>query len=124
MTNAIYLDGFATLPFAPEAKEAMLSAWTNPGNAGSANLAGELAARTIADGRQSGCDGADHGQAKVWIGSGLAVDPAYSEKDQGCRHRVGPPYGKNNLRPPAGRHALQVKGCHSSLNGQEMVRAK
>jgi cysteine desulfurase len=53
MTNPIYLDGFATLLLAPEAKEANLSAWTNPGNAGSANLAGELAARTIADGRQS-----------------------------------------------------------------------
>lgn len=53
MTNPIYLDGFATLPIAPEAKEAMLSAWTTPGNAGSPNLAGEQAARTIADGRQS-----------------------------------------------------------------------
>jgi hypothetical protein len=28
MTNAIYLDGFATLPLAPEAREAMLAAWT------------------------------------------------------------------------------------------------
>lgn len=53
MTNAIYLDGFATLPLAPEAKEAMLSTWANPGNAGSPNLAGERAAQTIADGRQS-----------------------------------------------------------------------
>jgi cysteine desulfurase len=31
----------------------MLAAWANPGNAGSANLAGEQAARTISDGRQS-----------------------------------------------------------------------
>lgn len=53
MEHAIYLDGFATLPLAPEAREAMIAAWTNPGNAGSANLAGELAARSIADGRQS-----------------------------------------------------------------------
>lgn len=53
MGNPIYLDGFASLPLAPEAKEAMLSAWTTPGNAGSPNLAGEHAARTIADGRQS-----------------------------------------------------------------------
>ncbi len=45
MMNAIYLDGFATLPLAPEAKEAMLSAWTNPGNTGSANLAGGVRAR-------------------------------------------------------------------------------
>lgn len=53
MGYPIYLDGFASLPLAPEAKEAMLSAWANPGNAGSPNLAGEQAARTIADGRQS-----------------------------------------------------------------------
>ncbi|MBO9101778.1 MULTISPECIES: cysteine desulfurase family protein [Rhizobium] len=52
MGYPIYLDGFASLPLAPEAKEAMLSAWMNPGNAGSPNLAGEQAARTIADGRQ------------------------------------------------------------------------
>lgn len=53
MGNPIYLDGFASLPLAPEAKEAMLSAWTTPGNAGSPNLAGEHAARTIEEGRQS-----------------------------------------------------------------------
>lgn len=53
MEHPIYLDGFATLPLAPEAQAAMLAAWKIPGNAGSANLAGELAARTIANGRQS-----------------------------------------------------------------------
>lgn len=53
MVHAIYLDGFATLPLAPEAREAMIAAWEKPGNAGSPNLAGEQAARTIADGRQS-----------------------------------------------------------------------
>lgn len=35
MTEApIYLDGFATLPLAPEAREAMLAVWGQPGNAG------------------------------------------------------------------------------------------
>ena len=47
----IYLDGFATLPLAPEAREAMLAVWAQPGNAGSPNASGERAARYIAQGR-------------------------------------------------------------------------
>jgi cysteine desulfurase len=47
----IYLDGFATLPLADEARAAMLAAWELPGNAGSPNASGERAARIIADGR-------------------------------------------------------------------------
>lgn len=47
----IYLDGFATLPLAPEARDAMLAVWEQPGNAGSPNASGERAARIIADGR-------------------------------------------------------------------------
>lgn len=49
----IYLDGFATLPLAPEARDAMLAVWEQPGNAGSPNESGERAARIIADGRSS-----------------------------------------------------------------------
>ncbi|KAA1183934.1 cysteine desulfurase [Rhizobium tropici] len=56
MGHPIYLDGFATLPLAPEAREAMLAVWTHPGNAGSPNVSGELAARAIADGRGSVAD--------------------------------------------------------------------
>jgi cysteine desulfurase len=51
MNDPIYLDGFATLPLAPEAQAAILDAWSRPGNAGSPNAAGERAARIIADGR-------------------------------------------------------------------------
>lgn len=47
----IYLDGFASLPLAPEAKGAMLAVWEQPGNAGSPNASGERAARFIAEGR-------------------------------------------------------------------------
>lgn len=47
----IYLDGFATLPLAPESRDAMLAVWEQPGNAGSPNASGERAARIIADGR-------------------------------------------------------------------------
>jgi cysteine desulfurase len=49
MRAPIYLDGLATLPLAAEAREAMLLAWSQPGNAGSPNGAGERAA-TIVDG--------------------------------------------------------------------------
>lgn len=56
MGQPIYLDGFATLPLAPEARDAMLAVWARPGNAGSPNVSGEIAARTIADGRQSVAD--------------------------------------------------------------------
>lgn len=47
----IYLDGFATMPLAIEARSAMLAAWERPGNAGSPNASGERAARIIADAR-------------------------------------------------------------------------
>lgn len=47
----IYLDGFATLPLADEARAAMLAVWEQPGNAGSPNGSGERAARIIADAR-------------------------------------------------------------------------
>lgn len=51
MELPIFLDGFSTQPLAPEAKEAMLAAWTLPGNAGSPNAAGERAAALLAAGR-------------------------------------------------------------------------
>lgn len=47
----IYLDGFASLPLAQEARDAMLSVWDNPGNAGSPNAPGERAAHVIANAR-------------------------------------------------------------------------
>lgn len=52
MMHPIYLDGSATLRLAPDAREAMLAVWTQPGNAGSPNISGEMAARTIANGRE------------------------------------------------------------------------
>lgn len=53
MAAPIYLDGFATLPLAPEARRAILNVWEQPGNAGSPNVSGEHAARFVADGRAS-----------------------------------------------------------------------
>ena len=52
----IYLDGFATLPLATEARDAMMMAWSQPGNAGSANASGERAAQIIARGRSAVAD--------------------------------------------------------------------
>ena len=46
--SPIYLDGFSTTPLAPEAKEAMLGAWSLTGNAGSPHWAGGVAAKTLA----------------------------------------------------------------------------
>lgn len=51
MTGPIYLDGFATLPLAREAREAMLVAWERPGNAASSNVSGEHAASIVTEGR-------------------------------------------------------------------------
>ena len=47
----VYLDGFATLPLASEARSAMMDAWDLPGNAGSPNASGERAAQIIATAR-------------------------------------------------------------------------
>jgi cysteine desulfurase len=50
-TAPIYLDGFATMPLAPEAREAMFAAWENPLNAGSPHVLGERAAASLAGAR-------------------------------------------------------------------------
>lgn len=47
----IYLDGLSTTPLAPEAREAMLDAWSQPGNPGSPHAAGERAASIVEEGR-------------------------------------------------------------------------
>lgn len=54
--NPIYLDAFATTPLAPEAKAAMLNAWTNPANAGSAHFFGELAQDSVSKARAAVAD--------------------------------------------------------------------
>lgn len=50
-SDLIYLDGFATMPLAPEAMGAMQNAWQLGGNAGSGHFAGERAAAQVAQGR-------------------------------------------------------------------------
>ncbi|MBY5841275.1 cysteine desulfurase [Rhizobium leguminosarum] len=51
MKDPIYLDGFSTMPLAPEAQEIMLEVWRQPSNAGSPHRLGERAAAFVADGR-------------------------------------------------------------------------
>lgn len=51
MKAPVYLDGFATLPLAPEARDAMMAAWERVGNATSPHAAGEEAARRVEAGR-------------------------------------------------------------------------
>lgn len=52
MREPIYLDGFATLPLAPEAREAMMLASLLPGNAGSPHRAGARASAALDQARQ------------------------------------------------------------------------
>jgi cysteine desulfurase len=52
MNHAIYLDGFATLPLAPEARHALVEALSLTGNAASPHGAGEQAAMIIERGRR------------------------------------------------------------------------
>jgi cysteine desulfurase len=51
MSLPIYLDGFASLPVAPHAREVMMDAFARPGNAASPHRAGEAAAHLIAQAR-------------------------------------------------------------------------
>ena len=69
-TVPIFLDGFATLPLAPEARDAMLAAWALPGNAGSANGSGERAARIIAAARSDVAALIGAGPAEIIFTSG------------------------------------------------------
>lgn len=52
----IYLDGFSTMPLAPEARAAMIAALDQVGNAASPHSAGEAAARRIAEARSTLAD--------------------------------------------------------------------
>lgn len=52
MREPIYLDGFATSPLAPEARDAMMLASSHPGNAGSPHRAGARASATLDQARQ------------------------------------------------------------------------
>jgi cysteine desulfurase len=47
----IYLDGFSTLPIAPEARAAMVAAWSTFGNPASPHAAGQAAAALVEKGR-------------------------------------------------------------------------
>jgi cysteine desulfurase len=66
----IYLDGFSTLPLAPEARDVMLSIWAAPGNAGSPHAAGESAARSITYAREVIADSIGATQSEILFTSG------------------------------------------------------
>ena len=50
--SGVYLDGFATMPIAPEAREALLDALDMPANASSPHALGERAASIVANARR------------------------------------------------------------------------
>jgi cysteine desulfurase len=53
MNEPVYLDGFSTTPLAPEARQAILAAFDQPGNASSQHAAGQRAAITVEAARES-----------------------------------------------------------------------
>lgn len=59
--QVVYLDGYATTPLAPEAREAMLIAWGEPANAGAPHAGGARAAVIVDEARREVADliGAD-----------------------------------------------------------------
>ncbi len=56
MKNLIYLDGFATLPLAPEVRSTIFDVWQEPGNAGAPNRSGDRAAEFAFIGRTQVAD--------------------------------------------------------------------
>jgi len=66
----IYLDGLSTTPLAPEAREAMLDAWSWPGNPGSPHAAGERAALIVEEGRARVAELIGASPAEVLLTSG------------------------------------------------------
>ncbi|WP_421476165.1 cysteine desulfurase family protein [Agrobacterium tumefaciens] len=66
----VYLDGFSTLPLAPEARDKMFKVWGEPGNAGSPHSSGEAAARMINDARNIVADLIGASQSEVFFTSG------------------------------------------------------
>ncbi|TXC69943.1 cysteine desulfurase [Sphingomonas ginsenosidivorax] len=66
----IYLDGLSTTPLAPEAREAMLDAWSRPGNPGSPHADGERAALIVEEGRARIAELIGASPAEVFFTSG------------------------------------------------------
>jgi cysteine desulfurase len=122
MGYPIYLDGFATLPLAPEAREAMLAVWTHPGNPGSPNVSGELAARAIADGRGSVADLIGAAASEITFTSGateannlaiLGTARAASRREPNRKRVLVSAVEHKAVLEPA--HALQSEGFEISI---------
>lgn len=66
----IYLDGFATMPLAPEVGAIMAEVWSRPGNPSSPHADGERAARLVADARESIAELINASSAEIIFTSG------------------------------------------------------
>ena len=66
----IYLDGLSTTPLAPAARDAMLDAWSQPGNPGSPHAAGGRAAAIVEEGRARVAELIGASPAEVFLTSG------------------------------------------------------
>lgn len=70
LAKPIYLDGFATMPLADEAREAMIAAWMSPANAGSPHILGEHAAVAVFEARTAVADLIGASAAEIVFTSG------------------------------------------------------
>lgn len=123
MSVPIYLDGFATLPIAPEAAAAMLEALSSPGNASSPHRAGEEAARRVAKARVevAALIGAAPGEILFTSGATEAnnlalIGAARAMRDQGSE--------RNRILVSAVEHKAVLEPAYAlSGEGFEMVIA-
>lgn len=70
MNDLIYLDGFATMPLAPEAEKLMMEVWRFPSNAGSPHMLGERAASYVSVGRGAVADLIGASPSEIYFTSG------------------------------------------------------
>jgi cysteine desulfurase len=90
----IYLDGFSTMPLAPEARDAMIDAWSQPGNSRSPHSAGERSAQLVANGRASVAHLVNAAPAEIFFTSGatesnsLALTNAVQNEAANGRRRI------------------------------------
>lgn len=97
----IYLDGFATMPLAPEVREAMMMAWSQPGNSKSPHSAGERSAQWVAQGRASVAQLINAAPSEIFFTSGATESNNLALTD--ATHN-GPTSGRSRIIISAVEH--------------------
>jgi cysteine desulfurase len=97
----IYLDGFATMPLAPEVRDAMIDAWSQPGNSKSPHSAGERSAQLVAKGRASLAQLINAAPSEIFFTSG-ATESNYLALTIAAHN--GPKHGRRRIIISAVEH--------------------